>query len=188
VLDKLRRDGLDVTILRPGAICRTHNSHWGDKLIDRLQQAGWPRSRHPLDVIPWVHADDLAEMVYLCATNEATSGETYLAVDASVSLAEYWVPICQALSRPVLTPDRVPIQSRCRIGKIRRTLRKRRAGCRRGYRPAVNPPACALVARYGCGESADANALASVSPSGCDSPCTDIVEMWMNLGMAAGIR
>jgi nucleoside-diphosphate-sugar epimerase len=121
-LDKLRRDGHDVTILRPGATCRTHNSHWGDKLIDRLQQAGWPSSRHPLDVIPWVHADDLAEMVYLCATNEAASGETYLAVDANVSLAEYWVPICQALSRPVLTPDRVPIQSRCRIGKIRRTL------------------------------------------------------------------
>jgi nucleoside-diphosphate-sugar epimerase len=111
-----------VTVLRPGAICSLRSSHWGDRLIHRLAKDGWPSHRHPDDVIPWVHTEDLAEMVALCATEAAAANNVYLAVDANVSIGEMFVPICEALGVPIQAPARAPVISRCRIGKIRRDL------------------------------------------------------------------
>jgi len=118
----MRAPDFAVTVLRPGAICSSTNSSWGDRLVQRLHANGWPAARHPLDVIPWVHTEDLASMTLLCATTSAAADETFLAVDANVSLAEFWGPICEALEVPIHVPDRSPTISRCQIGKIRGAL------------------------------------------------------------------
>src|SRR5205823_1970771 len=86
-LTELRTSDFAITVLRPGAICSVTNSHWGDLLVQRLAANGWPSGRHPSDVIPWIHTEDLAEMTYLCATHPAAVNETFLAVDENVALA-----------------------------------------------------------------------------------------------------
>lgn len=118
--------GLEVVVLRPGAICALAKSRWGDLLVARLKDHGWPRDRHPGDIIPWVHTDDLAQMTTLAATHPAAAGQTFLAVDRNVMLGEYFAPLTAALGQPVTPPPREPVRSRCRIGKIRTIL---------GYRP-----------------------------------------------------
>jgi dihydroflavonol-4-reductase len=118
--------GLPSVVLRPGAICSVVNSRWGDKLIARLRDDGWPEARHPGDVIPWVHTDDLAEMTWLAATHPAAEGRTYLAVDRCVAIGDYFGPIIAAVGGAITLPDREPVVSQCRIGRIRDEL---------GYRP-----------------------------------------------------
>jgi nucleoside-diphosphate-sugar epimerase len=132
VLSELRAPGFTTAALRPGAICSVNRSAWGDRLVQRLRDQGWPAHRHPNDVIPWVHTDDLAEMTYLCALHPGASDEVFLAVDANVELADFLVPICDALGVAVTTPPRQPVVSRCRIGAIRKAL---------GYTPAHDPEA-----------------------------------------------
>jgi len=118
--------GLPAVILRPGAICSVSNSRWGDELVRRLADGGWPAAWHPGDIIPWVHTCDLAEMTWLAATHPAAAGQTFLAVDRNVPLSDFVVPIIQALGSTVTPPDREPSVSRCRIGRIRDVL---------GYQP-----------------------------------------------------
>ena len=122
-LDAVRSRGLPTVILRPGAICSLANSQWGDELVAGLRQSGWPAAYHPGDVIPWVHTRDLAEMTWLAATDPAAEGEIFLAVDRSVPIRDYFVPIMAALGQTFTAPDRDPVVSRCRIGKIRTVLR-----------------------------------------------------------------
>ena len=98
----------------------------GDKLVARLREGGWPGDCHAGDIIPWVHTEDLAEMTWLAATHPAASGETFLAVDRNVAIGDCFGPIIGALGQAVTPPDREPVPSRCRIGKIRAVL---------GYRP-----------------------------------------------------
>jgi nucleoside-diphosphate-sugar epimerase len=124
-LSPLRSQGLEVVVLRPGAICAASNSRWGDMLVARLADSGWPGDRHPGDIIPWVHAGDLAQMTWLAATRPAAAGQIFLAVDANVPLSDYFVPLAAALGQPVTPPARKPIRSRCHIGKIRSVLRYR---------------------------------------------------------------
>jgi hypothetical protein len=57
-----------------GLICAAASSRWGDLLVARLRDQGWPGDRHAGDFIPWVHADDLAEMSWLAATHPAAAG------------------------------------------------------------------------------------------------------------------
>lgn len=126
VLALFTAQGLEVVVLRPGAICATVKSRWGDLLVARLRNQGWPGDRHPEDIIPWVHTDDLAQMTWLAATHPAAAGQAFLAVDRNVMLGEYFVPLIAALGRPVTPPPREPVRSRCQIGKIHAVL---------GYRP-----------------------------------------------------
>ena len=122
-LDAVRSRGLPTVILRLGAICSLANSQWGDELVAGLRQSGWPAAYHPGDVIPWVHTRDLAEMTWLAATDPAAEGQIFLAVDRSVPIRDYFVPIMAALGQTFTAPDRDPVVSRCRIGKIRTVLR-----------------------------------------------------------------
>jgi nucleoside-diphosphate-sugar epimerase len=108
------------------SFCAAHNSRWGDMLVARLNDRGWPGDRHPGDIIPWVHTSDLAQMTWLAATHPAAAGQTFLAVDRNVRLSDYFMPLTAALGHPVTPPQREPICSRCRIGKIHIVL---------GYRP-----------------------------------------------------
>jgi nucleoside-diphosphate-sugar epimerase len=84
--------GLVTVILRPGAICSTTNSQWGNELIARLRTTGWPAPWHPDDVLPWVRTENLAEMTWLAATHPGAANETFLAVDRNASLREWIVP------------------------------------------------------------------------------------------------
>jgi len=111
-LDTVRSRGLPTVVLRPGAICSLLNSRWGDELVARLRQSGWPAAYHPGDVIPWVHTSDLAEMTWLAATHPAAEGEVFLAVDRCVAIRDYFVPIMTALGQPFTAPDRDPVLSR----------------------------------------------------------------------------
>lgn len=121
-LDAVRSRGLPTVVLRPGAICSLVNSQWGEELVGRLRHSGWPAAYHPGDVIPWVHTSDLAEITWLAATHPAAEGEIFLAVDRCVQLRDYFVPIMAALGQTFTAPDRDPVVSRCRIGKIRTAL------------------------------------------------------------------
>jgi nucleoside-diphosphate-sugar epimerase len=122
VLAEISARGLEAVVLRPGAICATVNSSWGDELVGRLRDQGWPQTWHPGDVIPWGHADDLAEMTWLAATHPDAGGQTYLAVDRCVAIGDYFWPIIAALGGAISPPDREPALSRCVIGKIGREL------------------------------------------------------------------
>jgi len=124
-LGAARSRGLPTVILRPSAICGRVHSQWGDERVTRLRQSGLPGAYQPDDVIPWVRTRDLAEMTWLAATHPA-AGETFLAVDRCVPIRDFFVPIVTALGQTFTAPDRDPVVSRCRIGKIRSVL---------GYRP-----------------------------------------------------
>lgn len=69
-----------------------------------------------------MHTRDLAEMTWLAATHPAAEGEVFLAVDRSVPICDYFVPIMTALGQTFTAPARDPVVSRCRIGKIRTVL------------------------------------------------------------------
>jgi dihydroflavonol-4-reductase len=111
--------GLQAAILRPGAICAVMHSQWGDELVSRLRDGGWPSKWHPGDIIPWVHTDDLAEMTWLAATHPKAAGQTFMAVDNNVVVGDFLGPIITALGGTVVLPAREPVLSRCRIGRIR---------------------------------------------------------------------
>jgi len=125
-LGKVRDEGLETVILRPGMICNVVRSQWGNEMVERIRARGWPEDVHPDDVMPWVHTQNLAEMVRLALTHPAAANETFLAIDRNVAFNEFFVPIARALGQPVIVPDRPPQISECRVGKI---------GSKLGYRP-----------------------------------------------------
>jgi nucleoside-diphosphate-sugar epimerase len=125
-LGKVREEGLETVILRPGMICNVVRSQWGNEMVERIRARGWPEGVHPDDVMPWVHTENLAEMVRLALTHQAAANETFLAIDRNVAFNEFFGPIANALGQPIVVPDRPPQISECRVGKI---------GARLGYQP-----------------------------------------------------
>jgi nucleoside-diphosphate-sugar epimerase len=125
VLADARSQGLETVILRPGMICNVRRSQWGDEMVERMRTRGWPPDLHPGDVLPWLHTENLAEMSWLALTHPAAGNETFLAVDRNVSMNEFFVPIATVFGQRVVVPDRAPIVSVCRLGKL---------GTRLGYR------------------------------------------------------
>jgi nucleoside-diphosphate-sugar epimerase len=121
-----RARGLETVILRPGMICHWVRSQWGDEMVERLRARGWPNDLHPDDVLPWVHTLNLAEMTWLALTRPEAANETFLAIDRNVAMDEFFVPIARALGQPVRLPDRAPVATVCKVGKIASRL---------GYRP-----------------------------------------------------
>ena len=125
-LREVSDDGLDTVILRPGMICNVLRSQWGNEMIERIRNLGWPDDVHPDDVMPWVHTSNLADMSWLALTHPAAVNETFIAVDQNVAFSDFLVPIANALGQPVIPPKRAPIPTMCRLGKIATML---------GYRP-----------------------------------------------------
>lgn len=117
-----RAAGLETVVLRPGAICNSVRSQWGDELVGRLRARGWPEDLHPEDTIPWVHAANLAEMAWLALTHPAAANEAFIAVDRDVLVNDFFVPIADALAIEVKVPARPPQAGRCRHGKIAEKL------------------------------------------------------------------
>jgi len=125
-LAKLRGRGLPVTILRPGMITHWVRSQWGDEMVERIRAKGWPAFLHPDDIMPWVHTENLAEMVQIALTHPSVPNEAFLAVDRNVRIRACYGQVAAALGRPVTTPPRAPNDSTVRLGRI---------GARLGYRP-----------------------------------------------------
>jgi len=117
-LMKIRTRGLPVAILRPGMITHWVRSQWGNEMVERIRAKGWPGFLHPDDVLPWVHTENLAEMVWLCLTHPSVPNEAFIAVDRNVAIKDFYGPVAVALGQPIVTPDRAPSVSEARLGKI----------------------------------------------------------------------
>jgi len=121
-LVKVRSRGLPVAVLRPGMITHWVRSQWGNEMVERIRTKGWPEFLHPDDVMPWVHTENLAEMVWSCLTYPSAPNEAFIAVDRNVALKDFYGPVAAALGQPIVTPDRAPNVSEVRLGKIGATL------------------------------------------------------------------
>lgn len=105
VLNKYRTKGLDVIILRPGAICAEENSYWGDRQVTRMLETEHVNWIHPEDRVPWIHADNLAEMIDLVLT-KGKSGDVFNAIDGNFPEEKFRVRLIQALGKTLQVPNR----------------------------------------------------------------------------------
>lgn len=115
-------NGLKCVILRPGVICAEYNSHWGDKLIAKLDAVEKVTWIHPQDLTPWVHADNLAEMCVLVVTDPAAMNQTYNALDGNYTENEFTVRIARAMKKALTIPNGNPIRMAYSYNKIRNDL------------------------------------------------------------------
>ena len=123
---RVRARGLAAIILRPGIVTHWSRSQWGDGEVERIRAKGWPEWLHPDDVLPWVHSENLAEMVWLALTHPAAPDDVFNAVDRNVTALACYGEVAAVLGRPVSAPKRNPYASRVRVGKI---------GAKLGYLP-----------------------------------------------------
>lgn len=105
ILNEYAARGLDVRILRPGAICAEQDSHWGDRQVRRMQEADCVTWVHPDDLVNWVHADNIAEMVVLVLTR-GKAGDVFHAVDANIPETDFRMRLIEASGKPYHIPDR----------------------------------------------------------------------------------
>ena len=105
ILNDYAARGLDVRILRPGAICAEQDSHWGDRQVRRMQEADCVTWVHPDDLVNWVHADNIAEMVVLVLTR-GKAGDVFHAVDANIPETDFRMRLIEASGKPYQIPDR----------------------------------------------------------------------------------
>ena len=111
ILNKYKEKGLHVIILRPGAICAEENSYWGDRQIIRMLNTKKVDWVHPMDIVPWIHADNLAEMIHLvCAKGE--NGEIYNAIDGNFQERSFRLKLINALGKEYQVPNR---QAECAV-------------------------------------------------------------------------
>jgi nucleoside-diphosphate-sugar epimerase len=111
ILNKYKDKGLNVIILRPGAICAEENSYWGDRQIIRMLDVEKVNWVHPNDIVPWIHADNLAEMIHLVCSN-GKSGDVYNAIDGNFPEQNYRLQLIRVLGKEYQIPNR---QAECAI-------------------------------------------------------------------------
>lgn len=105
ILNKYEEMGLDVAILRPGAICAEENSYWGDRQITRMLETSVVNWVHPDDIIAWVHADNLVEMIRL-VIEKGGSGQIYNAIDGNFPEEKFRVRLIKVLGKQLQLPNR----------------------------------------------------------------------------------
>ncbi|PLT28485.1 NAD-dependent epimerase/dehydratase family protein [Peribacillus deserti] len=105
ILSKYMKEGLDVVILRPGAICSEENSYWGDRQVYRMLNTDTVDWVHPDDMVPWIHADNLAEMIHLVLA-KGVSNEIYNAVDGNFPESDFRVKLINTLGKNLKIPGR----------------------------------------------------------------------------------
>lgn len=120
ILNKYIKNGLDVIILRPGAICAEENSYWGDRQINRMLKTDIVDWVHPEDIVPWIHADNLVEMILL-VLSKGVSNQVYNAIDGNFPEEEFRVRLIRALGKKFKIPNRLierPFYSNTKIKEI----------------------------------------------------------------------
>ena len=60
---------------------------------------------HPYDVVPWVHTDNLVEMIVLAATN-AHNGDIFNAIDSNLPETDFRMKLITASDKPYQIPKR----------------------------------------------------------------------------------
>ncbi|MER2059059.1 MAG: NAD-dependent epimerase/dehydratase family protein [Niallia sp.] len=105
ILNNYNEKGLNVIILRPGAICSEENSYWGDRQISRMISTDRVNWVHPNDTVPWIHADNLAELIYLIYL-KGVPGEVYNAVDGNFPEKDFRIKLIKALGKEMDIPNR----------------------------------------------------------------------------------
>lgn len=116
--------GLDVIILRPGAICAEENSYWGDRQINRMLKTEIIDWVHPEDIVPWIHVDNLVEMIHL-VLSKGVSNQIYNAIDGNFSEEKFRIRLITALGKELKVPNRLKERSIYSNTKIKEL----------GYRP-----------------------------------------------------
>lgn len=124
ILNKYKEDGLNLVILRPGAICAEENSYWGDRQIYRMLKTERVNWVHPNDIVPWIHADNLAELIHLVSLKEE-SGEVYNALDGNFPEKTFRLRLINELGKEFQVPNREAERASYSYEKIKEL----------GYRP-----------------------------------------------------
>ena len=127
ILNRYRKKGLPLVIVRAGAICAETRSYWGDRQLERMQASEVVTWVHPDDVVPWVHADNLADMLVI-AWLRGHDGDVYHGVDANVPDRDFRCRLATLVDKEIVPPARPVEQATYTCDKIR-TL---------GYVPAVS--------------------------------------------------
>lgn len=112
--------GLDVIILRAGSICAESNSYWGDRQIDRMRNTDVVNWVHPEDMVPFVHANNLVEMIRLVLSKNI-SNQTFNAIDGNYSEKNFRVKLVEELGKELIVPNREiesPIYSNDKIKQL----------------------------------------------------------------------
>jgi nucleoside-diphosphate-sugar epimerase len=128
-LAKVQSRGLPVAVLRPGMITHWVRSQWGDEMVEHIRTKGWPDFLHPDDIMPWVHSENLAEMVWLALTHPSAPNEAFIAVDRNVPIRACYGEVAAALGRQMIPPKRGAYDSTVRLGRI---------GAQLGYKPVYS--------------------------------------------------
>ena len=90
VLERTRSDGLRATILRLGAVLGVHpTSTWGVKVPEMIRTDPASFMRPRAHAMPWVHVDDIVEVVLLILSSEAAVGRVYNLMDEHTTWADY---------------------------------------------------------------------------------------------------
>ena len=90
VLEHARTDGLRATILRLGAVLGVHpTSTWGVKVPERIRTDPSSFMRPRDHSMPWVHVDDIVDVVLLVLAREASVGRVYNLMDEHTTWADY---------------------------------------------------------------------------------------------------
>ncbi|MCA1060512.1 NAD-dependent epimerase/dehydratase family protein [Rossellomorea aquimaris] len=120
ILKSYSDKGLDVVILRPGAICSEENSYWGDRQIHRMAHADVVDWVHPDDLIPWIHKDNLVEMIHL-VTEKGSSGDVFNAIDGNIPDQDFRKRLIDILGKELKLPNRIverPMYSNQKIREL----------------------------------------------------------------------
>lgn len=81
--------GLPVLVIRPcNVLSAQPRSYWGARALEKVA-AGFDRW-HPEGLFPWVHVDNLADLVLLALGTPGTLGQAFNAIDGYVPEVEYW--------------------------------------------------------------------------------------------------
>lgn len=89
VLDAAAR-GLPAVILRPGAILGFHpTSTWAVKMPARVRNREIKLSIDGLNVVPYVHVEDLVDAIVLALGDQRAIGRVYNVADGQMTLKEY---------------------------------------------------------------------------------------------------
>ncbi|MFZ5827844.1 MAG: NAD-dependent epimerase/dehydratase family protein [Bacillota bacterium] len=135
---------LPTVILRPGAILSPHpSSTWGPLVVKRLAESETIRY-HPEGILPWVHVENLVDMLMLAIQSPDAAGQAYNAVDGHVPFDQFHGQIAAWLGRdPVRITDQPPSQAQVYPGDKIRAL---------GYSPRVTYDEAMAEIRDACRE------------------------------------
>lgn len=110
--------GLPVTVIRPCNVLGVHpTSTWGPLMVQRIA-AGFDRW-HPDSIFPWIHVENLVDLLLLAIRSPEAVGQAYTAIDGHVTGREYYGRIAGWLGRSHAEPTAAPFRWQFALAKNR---------------------------------------------------------------------